>query len=315
MTSFSLSLIALVLGLVTLLLVWTFRRPNRIPPATLQAHPASHKLVVSGVELHFLRKGRGEPLLLLHGIGASTFTWRFLIEKFAQDFDVIALDLPGFGDSEKPLDFNYGLDGYTQIVQEFLARLQVSTCYVVGSSMGGTIALNLLRSTPQKIVRVAALAPAIHPKVVPPGLMALLPAHRILQRSMNERTMKTIMSLVYSRKELITGDTVREALRPFQTDSNSIAVFLKATSTFRDPRLPQLFEDIEQSEKVLLCRGNKDLMVTQKSIMNLSRLLNVPVYNHPLAGHHPHEDEPDWTARLVRDFFFAPPGQWPQNPV
>lgn len=315
MTTFEFSLLIFLIFAGTAIAIWYLKRPRVSVADFTSAQPASHQIKVSGLNLHYLRKGKGETVVLLHGIGASTYTWRFLLEALAQDFDVIALDLPGFGNSDKPLDFNYGLDGYTELVDAFLTRLEIGPYYIVGSSMGATIALNLLRSTPHKIIRTVALAPAVRPNVAPPGLMALLPAHRILQRAMTEKTMRTIMALVYSRKELITQEAVREALRPYQANPESMAAFLKATRTFRDPRLPNLFREIEPNSQVLLCRGNNDRMVTQKSVLNLSRILNVPVYNHPSAGHHPHEDEPEWTHRLIRDFFFSPPGQWPQNPV
>jgi haloalkane dehalogenase len=64
----------------------------------------SHRVQVDGLDLHYLEAGAGEPVLLLHGWPTSAFLWRNVMPIMADRCRVIALDLPGFGASAKPLD-------------------------------------------------------------------------------------------------------------------------------------------------------------------------------------------------------------------
>ncbi len=282
--------------------------------ASSEAPKGSHQISVNGVELFYHRQGRGPALLLLHGIGASTYSWRFQIPTLSPQFDVIALDLPGFGRSQKQPDFDYSLDWYSDIVDQFLHAIHVESCFITGSSMGGTIALNLLRKFPMRVKKIAALAPATDPRLVPPGLRALLPAAGVMRSLLNERIMAQIMARVNARKTLIVPEAIAESLSPFRSDPHSVVSFLKATRAIRDPRLPSLFQRLDP-DRVLLIYGEKDRMVPRRSMNTLSRILNTPIYAHPEAGHHPHEDEPEWINHLLIDFFLAPKGRFPQNPV
>ena len=64
---------------------------------------AEHRFVtVDGIRTHYVAAGEGEPLLLLHGLGASLMAWALNIEPLSQKFSVYAIDIPGHGDSEKP---------------------------------------------------------------------------------------------------------------------------------------------------------------------------------------------------------------------
>ena len=66
-------------------------------------------LKISGHAMAYLRVGRGEPVLLAHGITTYSFIWRKIIPILSKDYDVIAIDLLGCGDSDKPLDVSYAI--------------------------------------------------------------------------------------------------------------------------------------------------------------------------------------------------------------
>lgn len=95
-------------------------------------------------ELNFVRRGTGQPLLLLHGIGHRWQAWEPVLDDLAGVHDVIAIDLPGFGGSPLPAD---GLAGGTpSILVEliaFLDRLGVDRPHVAGNSLGGAVALEM----------------------------------------------------------------------------------------------------------------------------------------------------------------------------
>jgi len=95
-------------------------------------------------DLAHVRRGTGEPLLLIHGLGSRWQVWQPVLDALAEHREVIALDLPGFGASP-PGDTAPTLDGLTTAVQKFLARHGVQRPHVAGSSLGGGVALELGR--------------------------------------------------------------------------------------------------------------------------------------------------------------------------
>jgi pimeloyl-ACP methyl ester carboxylesterase len=109
--------------------------------------------------LHHHRAGTGPPLLLLHGIGSRWQMYEPCLPWLTPRFDVIAVDLPGFGASpEPPGDPAPGIETQVRLVSEFLRELRVERPHVVGNSMGGLIALELARRGAAR--SAVALSPA-----------------------------------------------------------------------------------------------------------------------------------------------------------
>ena len=111
------------------------------------------------IELVYERRGRGEPLVLLHGIGHRWQAWEPVLDRLAEHHDVIALDLPGFGASPAlPPDLPYDMPHAVAALAEVFAALGVSRPHLAGNSLGGTLTLELAS---QGLARSAtALAPA-----------------------------------------------------------------------------------------------------------------------------------------------------------
>ncbi len=93
------------------------------------------------VTLYYEEQGAGPPLLLLHGLGESTFTWHDILPALAATHHVVALDLKGFGRSEKPDDGAYSADDQARLVARFILERGLSDLTLVGHSFGGTVAL------------------------------------------------------------------------------------------------------------------------------------------------------------------------------
>jgi pimeloyl-ACP methyl ester carboxylesterase len=109
--------------------------------------------------LAYDRTGRGEPLVLLHGQGFSRRCWDPIIDMLAEDRDVIAVDLPGHGESPRqPKGIGSAPHDLAVAVAELLDELDLPTVHVAGSSTGGWIALELGRL--QRAQTVTALDPA-----------------------------------------------------------------------------------------------------------------------------------------------------------
>jgi magnesium chelatase accessory protein len=109
---------------------------------------ASRFLLAGGLRWHAQVMGSGPTLLLLHGSGAATHSWRDLAPLLASDFRVVAPDLPGHGFTQTPDGAGLSLQGMARAVAALLAALQVEPALIVGHSAGAAIALRLRLGQP-----------------------------------------------------------------------------------------------------------------------------------------------------------------------
>jgi pimeloyl-ACP methyl ester carboxylesterase len=123
-------------------------------PFSGAAPPSSHFLDCQGVKIHYVVQGTGEPVILIHGLYSSAnINWQLtgVFTELAKDHQVIALDLPGHGRSDKPENETaYGLAIIDDVVA-LLDHLDVKQAHVVGYSMGGMIAVKLLALHPDRV--------------------------------------------------------------------------------------------------------------------------------------------------------------------
>ena len=97
------------------------------------------------------------PMLLIHGFASSTYTFHRIMPLLQKQFSIIAIDLPGFGRSEKSTSFVYSLKNYANLMIECIHQFGISNTYIVAHSMGGQIALNMARIAPEKINKLILL--------------------------------------------------------------------------------------------------------------------------------------------------------------
>src|SRR2546423_12921233 len=100
---------------------------------------------VSGGELAYLDEGEGPPIVLLHGSPLSSFMWREFVPMLSSRFHVIAPDLLGAGDSDKPVGAPLDIAAQATYVRELLDTLGVDRCAAIGHGVGGGIAQLLAR--------------------------------------------------------------------------------------------------------------------------------------------------------------------------
>jgi pimeloyl-ACP methyl ester carboxylesterase len=115
---------------------------------------------VGDVELHYVDAGEGPALLLLHGIGASTFSFRRLIPHLAAHFRVLALDMKGFGFSERTAVGDYSLLAHARLARDFLDAVGIEQAFVLGHSLGGAVAMHLAVVFPERVRRLVLVSSA-----------------------------------------------------------------------------------------------------------------------------------------------------------
>ncbi len=118
----------------------------------------SEHLQVGRLRIHHTFGGGGSggavPILFIHGLGSSGYIeWRFNLPAFARTHRVLAPDLPGFGRSEKPRA-RYGIPFFARVVERYLEAQEIPEAAVVGTSMGGRVALELALEHPDRVSRL-----------------------------------------------------------------------------------------------------------------------------------------------------------------
>lgn len=126
-------------------------------------------ICVAGHRLHYLDGGRGEPVLLLHGIFAEKDHWVDVARRLTRHHRVIVPDLPGFGESERHDDQCYGYAQQVPRLQAFLDALALPRVHVAGSSMGGTLGALLALADPERVASLAFIG-------APHGLRSPVPS-------------------------------------------------------------------------------------------------------------------------------------------
>lgn len=119
------------------------------------AAPESDFFDANGVKVHYLIEGSGEPVVLIHGMDSSALlNWQApgTIDALAKDHHVIALDLPGYGQSDKPSQPSAYGEQWVEDVILLLDHLKIQKAHVVGYSMGGLVALKLIADHPERVL-------------------------------------------------------------------------------------------------------------------------------------------------------------------
>jgi pimeloyl-ACP methyl ester carboxylesterase len=136
--------------------------------------PAGQFLDVDGVQLHYVERGSGEPLVLLHGNGSmiQDFQSSGLVDLAAKNFRVIIFDRPGFGHSDRPRNVIWTPDAQAQLIKRAFERLGVSQAIVLGHSWGASVAVALALKFPD-MVRGLVLASGYYYPTMRPDVIAL----------------------------------------------------------------------------------------------------------------------------------------------
>lgn len=272
------------------------------PPETLaELIPDSLFVEVDRAKLHYVQAGEGADIVLLHGIGASVYIWRFLFPLLQARHRVTAFDIAGFGKSSKHARHNYGLDSQADLIAKALSQIGIEKAILVGSSMGGAIGLWMAKKYPERFEQVVALGPATDSTFIPTATQYFAITAPLFRYTVNKHTIKLVLNYVVSRRQLITDKVVDSYLEPFRDRGEGLRAFIRATSILSDRRLPSGLADVKAD--VLVIWGANDYMVPRFSMNKLMRILPRATFvEHESGGHHIMEDEPIYIARQIETF-------------
>lgn len=144
--------------------------------------PAGKFVEVDGVRLHYIERGEGPPLVLLHGNGlfANDFELSGLLKRAARNHRVIAFDRPGFGYSERPAGTDWTPEAQARLIYQALHELRVDRPIVVGHSWGTLVALAMALDFPRYVRGIALVSGYFYPSARVDAALASVPALPVL---------------------------------------------------------------------------------------------------------------------------------------
>jgi pimeloyl-ACP methyl ester carboxylesterase len=260
--------------------------------------PDSRFAATGGVRLHYKREGNGPPVLLIHGNASSLHHFTKVAEKLSPSFDVIRLDLPGFGLTGPRGDRDYRIEAYAKSVTEFMSTIGVSRCAVVGTSLGGNVAWNVALLSPERVAGLVLINATGYPeKTVPAGLrLARNPLFRPLLRRWMPRAMieRGLRAVVGAGSDLIDETMVDRAYALMKRPGNR-AAFIDLANTNqadRSAEIPNI-----STPTLVLRSATVDGQHFARDIARAEEQV------HPTAGHLLSEEDPAWVSAAIDRFF------------
>lgn len=309
------AIVLIVLSIVLLmgpLLVPVRPLEDTLPPKQL-ADPDSRFVQIEGLDVHYKLSGQTEPvLLLLHGFGASVFSWREVMLPLSEGCTVLAFDRPAFGLTERPLRDEWGdRNPYTTEFQVDLTvgmmdTLEADKAVLIGNSAGGTIAMLTALQHPDRVQALILVDAAVYTSGGSPALIRPLlrtPQMRHIGPLIARRIRSWGTDLLRSAWHDPTKitDAVWEGYqKSLQVDHWDQALWeLTAAS-----RAPELADQLDRlSLPVLVITGDDDRIVpTEQSIRLADELPNAKLVVIPNCGHVPQEECPDLFLQAVTSF-------------
>ena len=275
-----------------------------------------------GQKIYFVKAGHNPqlpPLLLVHGFGASTDHWRKNISELSQDFEVYAIDLLGFGRSQKPA-WEYSGDLWRDQLHDFITENIQRPTVIAGNSLGGYSSLCVAAGYPQSVAGIVLLNSAgpftdtnplgskkVNPvqKAIAKNLQGILRqpwANQLLFNFVRRKSrIRSTLKKVYLDQSAVTEQLVEEIYQP-SCDDGAAQVFGSVFSTPQGKKVDELLGAM--SCPLLMIWGEGDPWMNSSSRGAKFREFYPSLTEHYIkAGHCPHDESPEVVNRLMRDWY------------
>jgi pimeloyl-ACP methyl ester carboxylesterase len=252
---------------------------------------------VNNLHVRYLdRNKRGTPLLLLHGLGGSIESWTYNIRSLSTKFRLIALDLPGFGLSDKP-KISYSINFYVSFLEKFIKRIKLKHFFIIGSSLGGHIAIEFTIRNRKNVDKLILISPAgCLPKTFK-GTKELREYVRIVRARSSMDVSRILSSIDNSMVSRSYADAIYKRLSLPGAKQGFISA-LRGSATA--PRYNNKLERIDTD--MLLIWGREDRMIPLRFIRPFIEHGKSRIIILEKCGHRPHVENPKLFNKIVKDF-------------
>jgi pimeloyl-ACP methyl ester carboxylesterase len=260
---------------------------------------------VDGHRLRFVRAGAGPPVVLVHGFASSLYTWKDVLPALARSHDVIALDLPGFGGSDRPADLSF--EELPAAVVGLMDRLGVARAALVGNSMGGGVVAVVAGARPERVSALVLIDAAgfdLEPEDQP-GMVRLMmsPLGPLVGDLPGQRlAVEATLSQVFHDDGLVTDERVAEYLdgvaRPGTFEAmRSLGHSLGNETAVVQDALPGI------EAPTLVVWGREDRWIPLRDAdLFVAAISGAEKVVFDSCGHMPQEEKPEELGELLGEF-------------
>ena len=257
---------------------------------------------VGGLKIFYRTGGKGEAVLLLHGITTYSFLWKDVTPFLEGDFTFFVPDLLGCGDSSKPGDADYSISAQADIIHGFMESVGIARAHLVGHDIGGGIAQILAVRTPERFLSLALVNTVGYDYwPVQPIVSMRVPLLKHLAMAAFDRgVLRMLVQRTFHHREKVDADLIAEFMRPLQTEEGKAGFFALARA-LDNTQVMKIVDRLPMVPMpVLIIRGEKDIylkpIISERlhSDMAGSRYETIAT-----AGHYSPLDEPRRVAALL----------------
>ena len=270
-----------------------------------QKYPDKKYIQIDGVSLHYDQQGLGPPLILLHGFPISSHIWRNIIPGLTYGTTVYALDLMGFGFSEKPPDQIYTLETYVTQLSTFLDTLHLENPILAGQDIGALIATLYTIRNPAKVRKLILMNTPLY-EAAPSLNVRLLRLPVIGQFFAQDWSLKHVLRAGVENQERMSERLLASYLTPYNDDPGARATLHTFVKEFAPQ--PLLEREIQPNlsqlslPTLLVWGANNDLVP-----LTIGRRLAREIPHAELqivlrTGHYVQEERPDEVRAILKAF-------------
>ncbi len=263
---------------------------------------------VEGARMHYLKAGSGPPLILIHGIIGSAFSWRHNLQSLAQESTVYAVDLLGLGESDRVPGLDAGMGATAKRMVRFMDAVNLEKADILGTSHGGAIAMLMAADFAERVKKLILVAPAnpfsdVSDAIIRFYQTALGKWFAPMVPNLPQAVQEIALARLYGDRSRVTPGTLEHYMASLRVPGTPEHVMNILGCWFSDMQevtsaLPRLEE-----RPSLLVWGDKDHAVSFQSTDELRRLMpKAELKVMEGAGHLPYEELPGEFNRAVKSW-------------
>ena len=278
---------------------WLTRRREDIDWRS--AKPPGEVIDVDGVPLHYIERGTGPPVVLIHGFLGHTYTFRHLIPELAKDHRVVAVDLKGYGYSGRPKKSDYSITEQARLVTRLMDKFGIHRASIVGHSLGGEVAMRMAANHPERVDKLV-LAASVSGDRIPmlPVTPLIKPFLWLFARIFG----RTIFRRQFYDPRNATEQALEAYRRPLRIKGTGDAVY----QTIRDGQREKPVDTSGVTQPVLILWASHERILPRFTLSRLrKRFPLAEVVTIDRAGHLLFEEQPEASNAAIRRFLTGAP--------